>query len=117
LLDPGRLLAERGCDDPNIRSIRLTTLEGIDPGKLRRLPRQAVALADDPTIPPVSKVKRAKWPVLDLFAAALAEKSKRSAAEFFRSLKPICQRNIRCGLRRRDSSKPRSAGYGKPWPR
>jgi hypothetical protein len=88
LLDPGRLFGDEGRDNTNIRSVCLTTLEGIDPGKLRRLLRQAVELDDDPTIPPVPKAKREKWPMPDFFLAALAEKSNLGAAESFHSLKP-----------------------------
>lgn len=91
LPDPARMLVG-GENNTNIRSVRLTTLEGINARALRRLLRAAVELDEDPTIAPVPKAKRARWPVPDFFQAALADKRNRVAAEFFHSLKPTYQR-------------------------
>jgi hypothetical protein len=91
LPDPARLLVG-GENNTNIRSVRLTTLEGLDTRALRRLLKAAVELDDDPTLLPVPKARREQWPMPDFFRAALAEKRNRIAAEFFHSLKPTYQR-------------------------
>lgn len=92
LPDPAGLFSPDDGMNTNIRSLRLTTLEKFDKRAFRRMLRAAVALDEDPTVPPVPKVKREPWPVPDFFAAALAGKKHAQAAEFFHSLKPTYQR-------------------------
>ena len=92
LPDPAGLFAPGGEKNTNIRSIRITTLDGFDRAALRALLHAAVALDADPTLPPVPKAKRKPWPVPAFFKQALAEKRNRAAAENFRKLAPSCQR-------------------------
>ncbi len=92
LPDPARLFNEGGEHNTNIRSIRVTTLEGLNRPALRTLLRAAVELDADPAIPPAPKVKRAPRPVPDFFKKSLAEKRHARAAANFRSLSPSCQR-------------------------
>jgi len=92
LPDPAKLFNERGENNTNIRSLRLTTLEGFNRAALRELLHAAVALDADPMIPPAPKVKRKPWPVPKFFKEALAMKQHRAAAENFRRLSPTCQR-------------------------
>lgn len=92
LTDATKLFNEGGENNTNIRSIRLTTLDGFDHKALRSLLRAAAELDADPTLPPLPKVKRAPWPVPDFFKEALAEKRHRAAAEGFRALSRSCQR-------------------------
>lgn len=92
LPDPSKLFNQGGEKNTNIRSIRLTTLDGINRGALRELLHAAVELDSDPMLPPLPKVKRQPWPVPDFFKKALAGKRNRVAAENFRALAPSCQR-------------------------
>ena len=92
LPDPAGLFTPGGEKNTNIRSIRITTLDGFDRAALRALLHAAVALDADPTLPPVPKAKRKPWPVPAFFKQALAEKRNRAAAENFRKLAPSCQR-------------------------
>ena len=92
LPDPAGLFTPGGEKNTNIRSIRITTLDGFDRAALRVLLHAAVALDADPTLPPVPKAKRKPWPVPAFFKQALAEKRNRAAAENFRKLAPSCQR-------------------------
>ena len=92
LPDPARLFGEIGAHNTNIRSVRITTLEGVDRRALRDLLQAAVALDAEPSIPPAPKVKRAPWPVPEFFKTALAQKHHHAAAENFRKLAPSCQR-------------------------
>ena len=92
LPDPAGLFTPGGEKNTNIRSIRITTLNGFDRAALRVLLHAAVELDADPTLPPVPKAKRKPWPVPALFNQALAEKRNRAAAENFRKLAPSCQR-------------------------
>lgn len=92
LPDPTGLFSPDGASNTNIRSIRLTTLDGVNRNALRALLHAAVALDDDPTLPPLPKVKRQPWPVPAFFKKALAEKRNRAAAAGFRTLPPSCQR-------------------------
>jgi len=87
-----RLFNEGGDHNTNIRSTRLTDLDGVIRQALRDLLHAAVELDTDPTVPPLPKVKRRPWPMPDFFKAALAEKRHHAAAEYFRSLAPTCQR-------------------------
>ena len=92
LPDPARLFSPGGEGNTNLRSLRLTTLDGFDHAALRALLHAAVALDADPTLPPAPKVKRKPWPVPAFFKQALAAKQNRAAAEGFRKLSPSCQR-------------------------
>ena len=85
-------LLSGGEQNTNIRSLRLTTLDGFGRTAFRALLHAAVALDADPTVPPVPKVKRAPWPVPDYFQEALALKKNRAAAEGFAQLAPTYQR-------------------------
>jgi len=92
LPDPARLFAPGGEANTNIRSIRLTSLEGFNRRAFQQLLRAAVELDADPAIPPAPKVKRKPWPVPKFFKAALAQKKNRAAAEHFKALSASCQR-------------------------
>lgn len=92
LPDPARLFSPGGEANTNIRSLRLTTLDGLDCAALRDLLAAAAALDADPTIPPAPKVKRKPWPMPAFFKAALAQPRNRAAAEGFKRLSPSCQR-------------------------
>ena len=91
LPDPARLLCG-GENNTNIRSVRLTTLDGLNRNALRALLHVAVALDADPSLPPPPKVKREPWPVPAFLKEALAENRNRAAADGFRALAPSCQR-------------------------
>lgn len=91
LSDPAGLFSD-GENNTNIRSIRLTTLGGFDRRAFEALLHAAVELDDRRDIPPPPKVKREPWPVPDFFAAALAQKRNRQAAEGFAKLSMSCQR-------------------------
>lgn len=92
LPDPARLFSPGGEANTNIRSLRLTSLDGLDCAALRDLLAAAVTLDADPTIPPAPKVKRKPWPMPAFFKAALAQPRNRAAAEGFKRLSPSCQR-------------------------
>jgi hypothetical protein len=92
LPDPAGLFAPGGEGNTNIRSFRLTTLEGLDRAALRALLHAAVELDADPAIPPAPRVKRRSWPMPAFFRQALAEPRNRSAAVGFRKLAPTYQR-------------------------
>jgi len=92
LPDPAKLFNEGGENNTNIRSIRLTTLEGLNREALRRLLHVAVELDADPMVPPVPKVKRKPWPMPEFFKKALAQKRNRAAAEAFKKFAPTYQR-------------------------
>ncbi|MEK7780358.1 MAG: YdeI/OmpD-associated family protein [Verrucomicrobiota bacterium] len=92
LSDPAGLFEPGSAGNTNIRSIRLTTLEGFNRRAFQTLLHGAVELDADPTIPPAPKVKRKPWPMPKFFKEALAQRKHRAAAENFRSLSPTCQR-------------------------
>lgn len=92
LPDPAGLFTAGGKKNTNIRSIRITSLDGLNRAALRELLNAGVLLDADPTLPPLPKVKRKPWPVPGFFKLALAEKRNRAAAECFRKLAPSCQR-------------------------
>jgi len=92
LPDPAKLFSPGGEGNTNLRSLRLTTLAGLDRAALRDLLAAAVALDADPTLPPAPKVKRQPWPVPAFFKAALAQPRHRAAADGFKRLSPTCQR-------------------------
>jgi len=92
LPDPARLFNEGSESNTNIRSMRLMTLDGVNPEALRSLLHAAVELDADPTLPPAPKVKRKPWPKPDYFKKALAEKRNRAAAENFHKFAPTYQR-------------------------
>ena len=77
------------CIRDSIQSIRLTSLEALDPNALRALLRAAVVL-DESGLPPPPPKKRKPWPMPDFFKKAL--KRNRAAAEGFASLAPTYQR-------------------------
>lgn len=91
LADPAALFLG-GEHNTNIRSLRLTTLEGLNRRALEQLLHAAVALDAHPTIPPAPKVKRDPWPMPDFFRDALALKTHQAAAKNFQSLPASCQR-------------------------
>jgi uncharacterized protein YdeI (YjbR/CyaY-like superfamily) len=92
LPDPAKLFTPGGENNTNIRSLRLTSLEGVNRRALQELLHAAVELDADVTMPPLPKVKRKPWPMPAFFKRALAEKKHRAAAENFRALSPTCQR-------------------------
>lgn len=92
LPDPAGLFSPGGENNTNIRSVRLTTLDGLNRNALRALLHAAVALDADPTLPPLPKIKRKPWPMPAFFKQALAEKRNHAAAAGFRALSPSCQR-------------------------
>ena len=92
LPDPAKLFNEGGENNTNIRSIRLTTLEGFDHRALQELLHAAVELDADATTPPLPKVKRKPWPMPEFFKRALAKTKNRRAAENFRAFAPTYQR-------------------------
>ena len=55
LPDPRRLFSPGGEGNTNLRSLRLTTLDGFDRAALRALLHAAVALDADPTLPPAPR--------------------------------------------------------------
>lgn len=82
-----------GEANTSILSIRLTTLEKLDPQALRRLLHAAVALdADDTAKPPPPKA-REEWPMPPALGKAL--KKNKTAAAFFAQLKPTYQREYK----------------------
>jgi hypothetical protein len=92
LPDPAKLFNDAGAGNTNIRSLRITTLEGFNRTALRALLRAAVELDAEPALPRAPQVKRRPWPMPAFFKQALAKKKNRAAAENFKSLSPTCQR-------------------------
>ncbi len=92
LPDRARLFNEGGENNTNIRSIRLTSLDGLNRRALQELLHAAVELDAGPMIPPAPKVKRKPWPTPKFFQEALALKKNRAVAENFRALSRTCQR-------------------------
>ena len=92
LPDPARLFVLGSEENTNIRSIRLTSLDGFNRRAFQTLLRAAVELDADPMIPLAPKVKRKPWPTPKFFKVALAMRKNRAAADNFRSLSPTCQR-------------------------
>lgn len=92
LSDLAKLFVLGSEENTNIRSIRLTSLDGFNRRAFQTLLRAAVELDADPMIPPASKVKRKPWPMPRFFKDALAMRKNRAAADNFRSLSPTCQR-------------------------
>lgn len=92
LSDLAKLFVLGSEENTNIRSIRLTSLDGFNRRAFQTLLRAAVELDADPMIPPASKVKRKPWPTPKFFKVALAMRKNRAAADNFRSLSPTCQR-------------------------
>lgn len=92
LPDPAKLFNEGGENNTNIRSIRVTTLAGLNRRALQELLHAAVELDAGPMIAPAPKVKRQPWPMPDFFKRALAQQQNRKAAENFRAFAPTYQR-------------------------
>lgn len=92
LPDPARLFIPGSEGNTNIRSLRVTSLDGVNHAALRDLLHAAVELDADPAIPPAPKVKRKPWPVPAFFKQTLAAKRNRAAAEGFKKLSPSCRR-------------------------
>jgi uncharacterized protein YdeI (YjbR/CyaY-like superfamily) len=92
LPDPAGLFNEASENNTNIRSMRVTTLDGLDRAALRRLLHAAVELDSNPMILPAPKMKQRPWPMPDFFKKALAQKQNRRAAEAFKSFAPAYQR-------------------------
>jgi hypothetical protein len=92
LPDPKGLFAGEGENNTNIRTVRVTSLDGFDREAFRALLHAAVELDADPMISPAPKLKRKPWPMPAFFKQALAEKRNRAAAENFKKLAPSCQR-------------------------
>lgn len=91
LSDPARLFCG-GANNTHIRSVRLTTLAGLNHHALRALLHAAMSLDANPNLPPLPKMKRKPWPMPAFFKEALAKKGNRTAADRFRELAPTCQR-------------------------
>jgi hypothetical protein len=77
-------------NNTNIRSIRLTTFEGLDRTAFQELLRGAVELDAEPSLSPLPKCKREPFPMPDYFAKALQK--HKAAAESFRALAPTYRR-------------------------
>lgn len=92
LPDPARLFVPGSEGNTNIRSIRLTSLDGFNQRAFQTLLRAAVELDADPMIPPAPKVKRKPCPMPMYFKEALVMKKNHKAAENFRAFSPTCQR-------------------------
>lgn len=92
LADPAKLFAPGGGNNTNLRSIRLTALDGLKRAAFRELLHAAVELDADPMIPPAPKVKRQPWPMPKFFKDALALKKHRVAAANYRAFSPSSQR-------------------------
>ncbi|MEN9572682.1 MAG: hypothetical protein RL514_537 [Verrucomicrobiota bacterium] len=92
LPDPAQLFNPDGEGNTNLRSVRLTSLEGLNRLALRDLLHAAVTLDADPTIPPAPKVKRKPWPMPAFFKQALAEKRNHAALAGFKQLSRSSQR-------------------------
>lgn len=92
LPDPARLFNVSGENNTNIRSLRLTTIEGLNRRALQELLHAAVELDADVTAPPLPKVKRKPWPMPVFFKRALARPANRLAAETFQAFAPTYQR-------------------------
>lgn len=89
LPDPAGLL-NHGLDNATIRSIRIRSLDAIDPAALRRLLHAAVKLDSEPELPAPPRVKRPPPEIPEFLATAL--KQNKNAAAFFRQLAPTYQR-------------------------
>ena len=87
-------LFQTAVNNTSILGIRLTTLDHFNREAFRRLLHAAVVLDEDPTAPPVPKMKRVPWPMPDFFKKALREKRHRAAAAHFDSLKPSYRREF-----------------------
>lgn len=92
LPDPAKLFVLGSEGNTNIRSIRLTSLDGFNRRAFQTLWRAAVELDADPMIPPAPKVKRKPWPMPQFFKEALAMKKNRKAARNLHAFSPTCQR-------------------------
>lgn len=92
LPDPAHFFDAGGENNTNIRSIRLTALEGLNRRALQELLHAAVELDADVTASPAPKARRRPWPMPDFFKRALAQPANRRAAENFRSFAPTYQR-------------------------
>jgi hypothetical protein len=90
LHDPAKLFTSGGETNTNIRSVRLTALDGLNRAALREMLHAAVELDSDPALPPLPKRKRKPFPMPDYFARALQK--HKTAAKGFHSLAPSCQR-------------------------
>jgi hypothetical protein len=89
LADPKGLFHD-GEGNTNIRSVRITSAQGIDFKALSALLLSAVELDARPDVPPAPKVKREPWPMPDFFAKAL--KADKNAARCYAVLAPTYQR-------------------------
>lgn len=89
LPDPAGLFIPQE-NNTNIRSIRVTDLEGFNRRALQQLLHEAVALDADPAALPIPKVKREPYPIPDYFKKAL--KADKVANTGFQKMAPSCQR-------------------------
>jgi len=89
LPDPAGLFY-KGEGNTNIRTVRLTALDGLDRKALRGMLHAAVELDACPEIPPLPPRKREPWPVPDFFTRAL--KANKKAAAGYAALAPTYQR-------------------------
>ncbi len=110
LHDPRKLFGNGRKNNTNIRTVRITALQGFNREAFRALLHAAVNLDSDPTIPPAPKMKRKPWPMPVFFKEALAQKQNRAAAEGFRKLAPVASVNISSGLRPPDFPRRNNAG-------
>lgn len=107
LADPSALFDPIGEGNTNIRSIRLTTLDGFPREAFRRLLMAAIDLDDRRDVAPAPKVKRDPLPVPDFFAAAM--KKDRAAAKGFAAMSASCQREyiVWVGSAKREETRER----------
>jgi len=82
-----------GESNTSIQSIRVTSLEKLDPHALRQLLHAAVQLDATPDLPPPPKVQREEWPMPEALAKAL--KKNKAAAAGFEKMSKTCQREYK----------------------
>ena len=87
------MLFTGGEANTSIQSIRVTSLEDLDPQALRQLLHAAVLLDATPDLPPPPKVQREEWPMPEVLAKAL--KKNKAAAAGFEKMSKTCQREYK----------------------
>ena len=90
LPDRAHLFNQRDEGNTSIRTIRITTLDGLNRPALRALIQSAVTLDAAPSIPPLPPAKRTPMPMPDFFKKALKANPKSAAG--FAMLSPSHQR-------------------------
>ncbi len=82
-----------GEGNTSILSIRVTSLDELDPQALRQLLHAAVQLDATPDLSPPPKVQREEWPMPEVLAKAL--KKNKAAAAGFEKMSKTCQREYK----------------------